>query len=378
LTPVGGDGGVGGRMRRGVSNARPSNTRRSRSQRVQESRTELPRLVGARSDPALGLSRDEKRRERRAFSGILWLGLFSFTALSLILLSFQSWTFFSGAKNDTVVPGIIGIKYEDAALSVEQAGLILRIRGESYTDDIEADRIIEQNPSSGARVKVGRDVQVDVSLGSRTLRTPNVIGRAKEEAIADLEEMGVKYRMTTQYTDAAPDGTIINQSPPGGAPIAVGEAVELVAAVRPLNTMVTMPHLEGLTYDEALQLIAENQLALRQVRRVYQSDVSTVTVYTQFPLAGSQTRAGGEVILTLSCPSSQEAEGQRSSRISVTVPQSVGTVRVRIVVQDRYQTREAYSAEHTGPTTVEQLITTYGRATVKVYFDNRIVREESF
>ena len=106
--------------------------------------------------------------------------------------------------------------------------------------------------------------------------------------------------------------------------------------------------------------------------------VTEVTVSTQYPLPGTRVRAGSEVILTLSCPTSFENVGQRSSRVSVDVPQSIGTVRVRIVVQDRYQTREVYSAEHTGPTKVEQLITSYGRTTVKVYFDNRIVREESF
>jgi len=142
--------------------------------------------------------------------------------------------------------------------------------------------------------------------------------------------------------------------------------------------MIVMPHLEGLPYEEALGLLGESKLALRQVRRMYQPATQTVTVFTQYPLAGSQVPEGGEVILTLSCPVSQESQGQRSTKVSVTVPQSAGTVRVRIVVQDRYQTREAYSAEQTGPTTVEQLITTYGRTTVKIYFDNRIIREESF
>jgi eukaryotic-like serine/threonine-protein kinase len=331
-----------------------------------------------RFDIGFSPSREEKRRESRAFSGILWLGIFSLTFLSLLLLGLQSWAFMSGTKVDVVVPDVKGISYEAAALSVEQADLVLRIRTEAYSDKIEVNQIMDQSPAGGARVKVGREIMVDVSLGSRTLKTPNVIGQPKDKAITDLEKLGVTYRLTTQYSDAAPDETVINQRPVGGAPIALGEPVDLVIAARPLNTMTSVPHLEGLPYDEALALIKDSKLVLHEVRRVYQTDVDKVTVFTQFPLSGSQVMAGTDVILTLTCPASEETEGQRSAKVSVTVPESSGTVQVRIVVQDRYQTREAYSSEQTGPTTVEQLITSYGRTTVKVYFNNEIIREETY
>jgi serine/threonine-protein kinase len=326
----------------------------------------------------MGPTKDERRRETRALSTVLWMGMLAFTFLSIVILTIQSWAFMSGDKEETTVPNIVGLPTEAATLSVGQADLEFTIRSEVYTDEIKSGKIIDQSPAAGAKVKVGREVMVDVSLGSRTLKTPNVIGRLKAEAIGDLEEMGVTYSLTTQYSDMAPEGTIINQRPAPGAPIALGEVVDLVVADRPLNTMVQTPHLEGLPYDQAVAAISESGLALRQVRRVYQVGVDEVTVSTQYPLPGTRVRAGSEVILTLSCPTSYENVGQRSSRVSVDVPQSIGTVRVRIVVQDRYQTREVYSAEHTGPTKVEQLITSYGRTTVKVYFDNRIVREESF
>ncbi len=327
----------------------------------------------------MGPTREDRRREARAVSAVMWLSVFLFFVLSGSLLAYQSHSFFAGDREDTLVPDVIGLNYEDAALSVEQAGLILRIENEAYSDDVEADIIMVQGPAGGAHVKIGREVLVDVSKGSRTLVTPNVIGLNREEAIAMLDGIGVGHGFRTpRYSDVAPSGTIINQSPPPGAPIALGEIVTMEASAGPLDRVVQMPQLEGLFYEEALELISEERLTLRRVSRTYVPGVREITVSSQFPLAGSSVRQGSEILLTLSAPTSYENLGKRSARVWVNIPESAGTVRVQITVQDRYETKEAYSEEHTGPTTVEQLITSYGRTTVRVNFDGRNIREESF
>ncbi len=330
-------------------------------------------------DTGLGPTPEERRRETRAVLAMLWLSVLAFLLMSSGVLAYQFWSFVEGHKEETRVPNIIGAGYADAALTLEEAGLLLKIRSEAYDDEVEADIITAQLPAEGCSVKIGREVMVDISLGSRTLTTPNVIGLDRQEAVAQLETLGVTYHfLNPRYSDVAPAGTIINQKPQVGAPIALGETVELVCSAGPLNKAIEMPQLEGLPYIDALAEIEENRLVLRRVSRIYQPGAREVTVSSQYPVPGSQVRQGSEVLLTLRCPTSYESLGQRSVRVSVSVPEAVGTVRVRIVVQDRHQTREVYAADHTGPTIVEQLITSYGRTTVKVYFDNRIVREESF
>jgi serine/threonine-protein kinase len=295
------------------------------------------------------------------------------------MLTYQSWSFLSGDKADTIVPEIAGLNYTDAGPLVEDAGLVLRIRSEGYSDSVVKDDIIEQVPAPGARVKVGRDVLVDISLGSRTLTTPNVIGLARAEAQTQLEAIGVNSNfLTPRYSDVAESGTIINQRPQPGAPIAIGETVELVTSAGPLNRAVDMPSLEGLPYEEALNLISQAHLQIRRVSRSYLPGVQEITVSSQYPLPGSQVSQGTEVLLTLSVPSTYESLGQKSASVSVDVPASAGTVRLRITVQDRYETREVYSNDHTGPATVEQLVSGYGMITIRVYFDNQLIREETF
>jgi len=353
--------------------------RRPMKRLVGEAKRTAKPIVATRSRVGLGPSRDEKRRESRGIAAVAWTSLFIFVLLSGALLALQSWSFLSGGKPDASVPDVVGMKYEDAALAVEQAGLKLRIRAEAYSDDTEADIVMDQLPGKGAKVKAGREVLVDVSKGSRNLTTPNVIGINRDEAVSVLDNLGVSHTfLTPRYSDVADVGTVINQSPPPGAPIALGEAVELVASAGPLTDSVEMPQLEGLPYNEALQLVKENKLSLRRVSRTYVPGATGVVVTSQYPLAGSKIRQGSEVHLTLAAPTSQETTGNRSAKVVVTVPQAAGTVKVQITVQDKYETKEVYSQVLTGPTTVEQLVTGYGRMTVRVNFDNRNIREETF
>ncbi len=339
----------------------------------------VKKLVPTRSGTDLGPTREERRRESRAVQLIMWLSVLIFLVLSGTMLTYQSWAFLAGDKADTTVPEIVGMAFTDAGIVVEDAGLVLRIRIEGYSDSVVRDDIIEQFPGSGARVKIGRDVLVDISLGSRTLTTPNVIGLDRPEAESQLDAIGVTYNyLSPRYSDVAPSGTIINQSPPPGAAIAVGEAVELLTSAGPLTRAEAMPQLEGLPYEEALDLIEEQHLTLRRVSRTYLPGVRDITVSSQFPLPGEQVIQGTEVLLTLSVPASMQSLGQRSASVSVHIPESVGTVRLRITVQDRYETKEVYSVDHTGPTTIDQLVSGYGRMTVRVYFDNQIIRDETF
>jgi len=349
------------------------------TRRVREVHPSTPRLVSTRSRAGLGPTRKERRREARAVSAVLWWSVLCLLVLSGSLVALHSWAFLSGDRPDTTVPDVVAMPYDDAAQLVEEAGLILKIRTETYSDDVDADLVIEQLPVSGAHVKTGREVLVDVSLGSRTLTTPNVIGLDRAEAMSILENLGVTCRtLTPRYSDVAPPGKVINQSPPPGAPIALGEPVEIVTSAGPLNRAVPMKRLEGLPYAEALKMIAEDRLVLRRVSWTYVPGVEEEIVSSQYPLPGAQVMQGSEVLLTVSAPVEMQSTGKRTTRVAVTVPGSAGTVRVRITVQDRYETEEVYSQEHTGPATVEQLVTSYGRTTIRVYLGNRIIREETF
>jgi len=361
---------------KGSVGSKGRNRRAAPKRRVDETRESEAKLVSSRK--GLGPTRAERARESRAVQIVLWLSVIFFLIISGGLFAYQSFAFLSGDKPDCEVPDITKMNYEEASVLVEDSGLILRIRSETYSDDTEKDLVIEQLPGAGARVKEGREVLVDVSLGSRTLITPNVIGLERTEAEGILADVGVVPRFTSQDSDIAAPGTVINQSPPSGAAIALGENVNIVISVGPRDLAEPMPDLTGLPYEEAVEILNMSRFALRRVTRTYLPGIEEEIVMDQYPLAGSRIRPGSEIMLTLKSPTSFERVGRRSARVTVFVPESAGTVRVQITVQDRYETKEVYSQDHTGPTSIEQLISSYGRTTVRVNFDNRNIREEIY
>lgn len=352
------------------------NRRAAPKQRVKEEKASETKIVSSRA--GLGPSRAERARESKAVQTVLWLSIGFFFVILMGLFAFQSYAFLSGDKLDTTIPDIVKMNYEDASEIIEASGLILRIRSEAYSDDVEKDLIIEQLPAGGAHVKVGREILVDVSLGSRTLTTPNVIGLERTNAEQILADVGVVPVFQNQYSDVAVAGTVINQSPPSGAPIALGEKVDIVLSAGPLERAEPMPDLAGLPYEEAANVINQSHLALWRVSRTYLTGVEEEVVLDQYPLPGTQVRPGSDVSITLKSPTSLERIGRRSARVTVNVPESAGTVVVQITVQDKYETKEVYNQTHTGPTVIEQLISCYGRTTVRVNFNGRNIREEIF
>ncbi len=64
------------------------------------------------------------------------------------------------------VPNLIGKYEEEAASLLDEAGLILRVKGRAHHDKWPLNTIYDQSPSPGTIVKTGQIVRVSLSLGT--------------------------------------------------------------------------------------------------------------------------------------------------------------------------------------------------------------------
>ena len=79
------------------------------------------------------------------------------------------------------------------------------------------DTVVDQTPASGQRVDEGSTVTVFVSDG-KVREVPDVTGLTQGEAEAELEDAGFNVSVRTRETDQPDeDGTVLSQSPRGGA-----------------------------------------------------------------------------------------------------------------------------------------------------------------
>ncbi|MGC2865502.1 Stk1 family PASTA domain-containing Ser/Thr kinase [Corynebacterium glutamicum] len=113
------------------------------------------------------------------------------------------------------IPDVSGMTLEDAARTLEEAGLVLNqnVREEN-SDDVESGLVIDQNPEAGQEVVVGSSVSLTMSSGAESIRVPNLTGMNWSQAEQNLISMG--FNPTATYLDSQqPEGEVLSVSSQG-------------------------------------------------------------------------------------------------------------------------------------------------------------------
>jgi len=121
--------------------------------------------------------------------------------------------------SDTVVPSVIGDELNVAQEKLYDAGLNIYVSGEEFKERVSRNKIIAQDPASGAKVKKNREIYVVVSKGSKViaLTIPELKNKELKEATALIEEFGLIIGRIT-YTNhfSVPKDIVIAQTPEPG------------------------------------------------------------------------------------------------------------------------------------------------------------------
>ena len=145
-------------------------------------------------------------------------------------------------SGETEVPDITGRMEADGLESLKEAGLYLEKEELQYSREIPKGQIISQTPSAGQKGSRGDTVKVAISLGARQVRLVSIVNQERDEAVANLEELGMVVNVTEEYHDSTEAGRVISQSV---APGLVDEGTEVTIVVslgrEPQQTPETRP-----------------------------------------------------------------------------------------------------------------------------------------
>ena len=134
---------------------------------------------------------------------------------------------------ETSVPDVTG-KDADTAMQTLSASNLKVNREFEYSNDVEAGKVIRQNPSGGAQVEEGTTVTIYVSQGSESVKVPNVAGKTESDAKAALKSAGLKCgSVSTEYSNDVEEGNVISQSVASGKYAEKGSSVDLVVSKGP-------------------------------------------------------------------------------------------------------------------------------------------------
>jgi beta-lactam-binding protein with PASTA domain len=138
--------------------------------------------------------------------------------------------------SDTVVPSVIGDELNVAQEKLYNAGLKIYVSGEEFDERISQNKIITQDPASGAKVKINREVYVVVSKGGKimTLNIPDLRNKELNEAKALVEEYGlILGRITYTNHFSVPKDVVIAQTPEPGNINSSSKKVNLLVSKGP-------------------------------------------------------------------------------------------------------------------------------------------------
>jgi uncharacterized repeat protein (TIGR03803 family) len=140
----------------------------------------------------------------------------------------------SSGPAGATVPNVVGKTQAAATTAIIGAGLVVGTVTMESSSTVPSGTVISQSPAGGTSVASGSAVNLIVSSGPAGATVPNVVGDTQSAAATAITGASlVVGTVTMESSSTVPSGTVINQSPVGGASVASGSAVNLVVSSGP-------------------------------------------------------------------------------------------------------------------------------------------------
>ncbi|MEI6620583.1 MAG: Stk1 family PASTA domain-containing Ser/Thr kinase [Actinomycetes bacterium] len=138
----------------------------------------------------------------------------------------QSINVHTSAGPETIaIPKLVGLTQAKALARLAAARLVSST-SEDYSDSVEAGKVISAKPSSSTVVKIGSTVDLVVSKGPPPVKVPYLVGMSKANAIATLNQLGLKA-VTTNQLPVVVLGRVYSQSVGSGNEVPRGTTITL-------------------------------------------------------------------------------------------------------------------------------------------------------
>ena len=198
----------------------------------------------------------EKHKALSVFIGLILLFFIAF-GLTMLILHFTN-------PKEVDVPTVVGLTKEEAKSKIEDAKLKFEIESEEYNTDVEAGKVISQDPqgteTSLIKVKEGETVKVKVSKGQEKTTVPNVKGKSREEAEQLIEDAKLTAEVVEETSKTVKEGYVISQETEPNASANAGDTVKIHVSTGTGIAQVTMVDLTGKKEADAKSTLSDLKL----------------------------------------------------------------------------------------------------------------------
>ena len=187
------------------------------------------------------------------------------------------------------IPYVLDIEAERAIYVVEESGFVLGQLLEVNDNNIPRGFVISQNPVAGTKMSPNSSVDLVVSKGPSLIEISDLSRKSPEDAIQILETLGFKYEIVEEYSEDIEIGLVSGTLPEAGEIVTPDQLIQVVVS---LGIRIEMPEVDGLSYEDAINILEELNLVATVV-----GDTSG-KVRKQIPRKGEFVEPGQVVELT--------------------------------------------------------------------------------
>jgi serine/threonine-protein kinase len=201
---------------------------------------------------------------------------------------------------DIQIPNLVGKTSEEAEKILAENGIKIEYADEEYSKEVEAGKIISQEPPyrENYNVKEGSTIVVVISKGAELTTVPKVIGMTKDEAIQELKNYNLKAEVIEETSEEIKEGYITRQETAPETVIDAGETIKIYVSIGTGRIQVVVPSVQGKQLEDARKILTDLKL---KVEVEYGEDTTKPNgqVLSQNVVSGTVLDEESTIVLTV-------------------------------------------------------------------------------
>lgn len=157
------------------------------------------------------------------------------------------------------IPYVLDIESERAIYVIEESGFALGQLLEANDNNIPRGFVISQNPVAGTKMSPQSTVDLVVSKGPSLIEVSDLSRKSPEDAIQILETLGFQYELIEEFSEDVEIGLVSGTLPEAGEIVTPDQLIQVIVS---LGIKIEIPEVEGLNYEDAVQILEELNLVV--------------------------------------------------------------------------------------------------------------------
>lgn len=247
----------------------------------------------------------DTKEEKKKGTIVMALGILSAFLLVAIIfgVSYAVWNMgHPGEAKEIEIPNVIGMSFEQAKKTLENAGIEWKEGEYEFSADQEKDYIINQSVKGKIEEKLIKEtvVELTISKGKDAKKVPKVLDMTFDEAEKIIRDAGFKANRVMEYNDEVDLGFVIKQQPEADELLAKGAQITIFVSQGEEKAVVTMPDVTLISEEQGISLIKSKKLKVGNISYANNDVVKKGQIISSSIPAGTEVEEGTAVNLVVS------------------------------------------------------------------------------